>query len=142
MAVMPSSPNRSDEQLRLTDTEGDDRRASGFEGGMIGEAAHPQPVIQAMNDAMARPQSAGSLGPGTYDGGLLGVAPRQGEIHRRPGGAGGAVDPGDLTLSRGEIIAKGRMRALALAQHLLVDQGVSGKVSSRRRGGTFFPQAL
>ena len=46
-----------DELLRSADAERDDRRAGRFEHRMIGIAAHPHLIVQAMHDAMAGPEA-------------------------------------------------------------------------------------
>ena len=40
---------------------------------VIGIAAHREPIVQAVNDAMPRPEPAGGLRAGADDGGLVGI---------------------------------------------------------------------
>ena len=118
----PQLPDGADQQLGVADPEGHDGGARRLQRRMVGVAAHPQPIVEAMDDAMAGPEPARRLGPGADDRGLLRIARRQRQVHRRPARAGGAVDARDPVLRRRQIVPERRMRPLALPQHLLVDE--------------------
>ena len=63
----------ADQQLRVADAERHDGGARRFERRVIGIAAHPQAVIEAMDDAMARPEPARRMGARADHRRLLGI---------------------------------------------------------------------
>ena len=131
----PELADGADQQLRVADPEGDDGSARRLQRGVVGEPADPQPVIEAVNDAMAGAEPARRLGARADHGGLPGIAGGEREVHRRTRRSRGAVDADHLAGRRRQVVAEGRLFALALPQHLLVGQRQVGQVlqPARRR---------
>ena len=117
----------SDQKLRLADPERHDSRASRLQRRVVGVAAHPQPVVQAMHDAIAGSEARRRLRTRADHRGFMRVPRRQREVHCRARGARGSMNPRHTIRWRGEVIAERRMGALAFTQRLLVDQRQVGQ---------------
>ena len=125
----------SHELLARADAERDDRRAARLQAGVIGIAADPHPVVEAVDYAMPGAEPRRPLGAGADQGGLAGVGLAERDVHRLPGGPRGAVEPGHALGRDREVIAEWRMARLALAQHRLVRERKlreAGEVARRR----------
>ena len=127
--------DRLHQQPALADAERNDRGAGGFQRGVVGEAAHPQPVVQAVHHAVPRPEPRGRLRPRADHRGLMRVAGRQREVHRRARGAGGAMHARDPRprAPRGSRRTAGA-RAGSRAASALSISGRSASASSRAGG--------
>ena len=85
-------PDRAYQQLAAADAKGDDGRAGHFQRRVIGKAAHPQLIVETVDDAMPRPQAGGALRAGSDDGRLLCA---HDQVHGAASGTRRTVDAND-----------------------------------------------
>ena len=102
--------------------------AGRFQPQVIGQPAHPQLVVKAVDDDVARSQARRRLRASGYLGLQLCIMGRQCKIHRLARSTRGAVQPGHAIPGVGEVAAKGRIRRLIGTQLLLVGKGHLGNV--------------
>ena len=115
--------DRAYQQLAVSRAEGDHGGTCGLEGEMVAHAAHPHPVVEAVDRECAGGEP-GSLEAARADRGRLRrVGLGLGDVHGLAGRARGAVQADDELAHCREIVAEGRMCRLGLAQHRLVAEG-------------------
>lgn len=98
-----------DQMFAATDAEWHDRGAGRFQGGVIGIAAHPETIVEAVHRNVSRAQADGSHRTSS-DPRIHGtVALRQGGVHGPAGGAGRAMDAAHGFRGGRQIVAEGRV---------------------------------
>ncbi len=118
----PELRDRLEELPRLADAEGHDRRAARFDDHVVGDAAGPELVVQAVDDAEPGPRAGAEHRPPAEPGDHVHVALREGDDQRATRRARGAVDAHDAVRRARDVVAERRRRLLGEPDLLLVGE--------------------